>query len=286
MSPVLAAAATTVAAGTIRHVGAGETVVFWVLAPVALLCAVCVVASRHAVHAALFLVVDFFCLAVFYVAQDAPFLGLVQVIVYTGAIMVLFLFVLMLVGVDSSDSLVETLRGQRAAAVALGVGFAGALVFPIGHALSGTRAVGLRGVNAAQGDNVHGVARLLFTTYIVPFELTSALLIVAAVGAMVLGHREHVVRRNQREMSRARFEGKHPTPLPGPGVFALHDSVATGAVLPSGEVTRDSLPEEFSDVVTDPRTGDRLDDEPEGPQPDSGRTAQPVSAGSAPEGRS
>src|SRR5664280_113587 len=75
-----------------------------------------VVFSRHAVHAALLLVVDFFCLAVLYAAQDAPFLAAVQVIVYTGAIMILFLFVLMLVGVDSSDSLVETLRGQRVAA--------------------------------------------------------------------------------------------------------------------------------------------------------------------------
>src|ERR1700712_4479784 len=119
-------------ADAFTRTGTTEAVIFWFLAPVALAGALGMVLSRNAVHAALWLVLTMFCLAVFYVIQDAPFLGLVQVIVYAGAIMVLFLFVIMLVGVDFSDSLVETLRGQRIAAIGLGLGFAGRVIFPIG----------------------------------------------------------------------------------------------------------------------------------------------------------
>src|SRR5664280_881427 len=170
-----------------------------------------VVFSRHAVHAALLLVVDFFCLAVLYAAQDAPFLAAVQVIVYTGAIMILFLFVLMLVGVDSSDSLVETLRGQRVAAAALALGFVVLLIGAIGSATLQMPSQGLAAANAE--GNVIGIARLLFTRYVFAFEATSALLITAALGAMVLAHKEQVVPRvSQREMSRRRFAGAHPTP--------------------------------------------------------------------------
>src|SRR5918912_940007 len=93
----------------------GEAVTFWILAPIAVLCAIGMVWARNAVHSALFLVVTMLCLGVFYVIQAGPFIGMVQIIVYTGAIMMLFLFVLMLVGRDASDSLIETLRGQRLA---------------------------------------------------------------------------------------------------------------------------------------------------------------------------
>ena len=114
------------AADTSVQLSGGETVVFWVLGPIALAGALGMVFSRNAVHSALWLVNTMLALGVFYVVQEAPFLGAVQIIVYTGAIMILFLFVLMLVGRDSSDSVVETLRGQRIAATVLGVGFAGA----------------------------------------------------------------------------------------------------------------------------------------------------------------
>ena len=117
---VLAAADTSV-----HSSGGGETVVFWILGPIALAGALGMVLSRNAVHSALWLVNTMLALGVFYVIQEAPFLGAVQIIVYTGAIMILFLFVLMLVGRDSSDSVVETLRGQRVAAIVLGIGFAG-----------------------------------------------------------------------------------------------------------------------------------------------------------------
>ena len=209
-----------------------EAVLFWVLAPVALGSAILMVLSRSAVHAALWLVLDFFCLAVFYAAQDAPFLAAVQVIVYTGAIMVLFLFVLMLVGVDRSESLVETIRGQRLAAILVSVGFIGLLVGGFGRNVLDQPTTGLADANA--DGNVFGIARLLFTDYVFAFELTSALLIVAAVGAMVLAHKEHAVRPSQRERAVERFQGTHPSPLPGPGVYVDSDTPATPARLPGG----------------------------------------------------
>ncbi|WP_250292553.1 NADH-quinone oxidoreductase subunit J, partial [Frankia sp. CiP1_Cm_nod1] len=209
------------AAGEITRTSTGEAATFWVLAPVAVLAALGMVLARNAVHGALLLVTNFFCLAVFYLLQDAPFLGFVQIVVYTGAIMVLFLFVLMLVGVDSSDSLVETLRGQRVAAIILGFGFAGLLVFPIGGVINnGTTAAGLTAAN--DGGNIQAIARLLFTDYVFAFEIISALLIIAAVGAMILGHRERVDGKvTQREMLRRRFaDGGRVTPIPGPAVYA------------------------------------------------------------------
>jgi NADH-quinone oxidoreductase subunit J len=224
-------ASSVLAAGT--HASTPEAILFWVLAPIAVIAAIGVILSRSAVHSALLLVLTFFCFAVFYVLQDALFLGVVQVIVYTGAIMILFLFVLMLVGVDASDSFVETLRGQRVAAVLLAIGFAGLVAFPVAAALNNSHAVGLTAANA--GGNVPGLARLIFTSYVFPFEATSALLIVAALGAMVLGHRERTRRRpTQKELAVARFRGRHPSPLPAPGVFARHDAVDEPALLPSG----------------------------------------------------
>jgi NADH-quinone oxidoreductase subunit J len=219
-------------AETAADASTAETVLFWVLAPVALGSAVMMVLSRSAVHAALWLVLDFLCLAVFYAAQDAPFLAAVQVIVYTGAIMVLFLFVLMLVGVDRSESLIETIRGQRVAAVTVALGFATLLVTGFGRGVLDAPATGLADANA--DGNVFGIARLLFTKYVLAFELTSALLIVAAVGAMVLAHKEHAARPSQRELAVARFRGTHPSPLPGPGVYVDADAPATPARLPDG----------------------------------------------------
>ena len=129
-----------------QTLGGGETVVFWVLGPICLAGALGMVFSRNAVHSALWLVQTMLCLGVFYVVQEAPFLGAVQIIVYTGAIMILFLFVLMMVGRDSSDSVVETLRGQRIAATVLGVGFAGLVGAGIARATQGLPVVGLKDV--------------------------------------------------------------------------------------------------------------------------------------------
>jgi NADH-quinone oxidoreductase subunit J len=212
--------------------GTGEAVLFWILGPIAVLAALGVLGSRKAVHSALMLAGVMVCLAAFYLAQDAPFLGVVQVVVYTGAVMMLFLFVLMLVGVDSSDSLVETLRGQRFAAVVAALGFGALLVLSIGDV-----AVDSTGLDTANADgNVQGLAALIFSKYVFAFEVTSALLITAAIGAMVLAHRERLEPKvTQRELSQQRFRGGiHPAPLPGPGVYARHNAVDTPALLPDG----------------------------------------------------
>ena len=212
--------------------GTGEAVTFWLLAPLAVLGALGVLFSKKAVHSALLLALTMLSLAVLYLAQDAPFLGVVQVVVYTGAVMMLFLFVLMLVGVDSGDSLVETLRGQRVAGVFVALGFGGLLIFSLGDAV--VTNVGLTESN--QDGNVQGLANLIFSRYVFAFEVTSALLITAAMGAMMLAHRERQgARVTQQDLSRQRFRGgQHPAPLPGPGVYARHNAVDTPALLPDG----------------------------------------------------
>jgi NADH-quinone oxidoreductase subunit J len=225
-----------------QTLGAGEAVVFWVLGPIALAGALGMVFSRNAVHSALWLVNTMLAFGVFYVVQQAPFLGAVQIIVYTGAIMILFLFVLMLVGRDSSDSVVETLRGQRVAATVLGVAFAALVGAGIARATQDLPAGGLG--NEGGPGNIPTIAELLFTKYLLAFEVTSALLITAAVRAMVLAHieREPGSRRTQKELSRARFlTSDHPQTLPGPGVFARANSVAVPAILPDGTRSEASL---------------------------------------------
>jgi NADH-quinone oxidoreductase subunit J len=239
----------------------GEAITFWVLGPLSVIAALMMVLSRNAVHAALFLAGVMLSLAGLYAAQDAPFLAAVQVIVYTGAILMLFLFVLMLVGVDSSDSLIETLRGHRVLALLVGLGFAGLLMAAIAAAVVGPDGtVASVGLDTANEDgNVVGIARLLFTDYLFAFEVTSALLITAALGAMVLTHKDRTgPRTTQREMARQRFASGHPFPLPGPGVFAGHQSTATPALLPDGSEAANSVSPilERADVQ-------RHDDEPE-----------------------
>ncbi|BBX17779.1 NADH:ubiquinone oxidoreductase subunit J [Mycolicibacterium duvalii] len=211
----------------------GETILFWVLAVVSVVGALGVVAAPKAVYSAISLAGTMIALAVLYIAQDAPFLGVVQVVVYTGAVMMLFLFVVMLIGVDSSESLVETIRGQRVAAIVIGVGFGILLIAGIGS----VSVDGVAGLAAANADgNVEGLAALIFTEYLWAFELTGALLITATLGAMVLAHRERFDRRKtQRELAVERFgPGGHPTTLPNPGVYARHNAVDVPARLPDG----------------------------------------------------
>ncbi len=230
------------AADVLSRTSTGEAVTFWVLGALALIGALGVVMAANAVYSAMFLAMTMMILAVFYMVQDALFLGVVQVVVYTGAVMMLFLFVLMLIGVDSAESLKETLRGQRVAAVVAGVGFGIVLIAGIGNVSTGGFA-GLTQANAA--GNVQGLAKLIFSRYLWAFELTSALLITAAIGAMVLTHRERFERRkSQRELSIERFRtGGYPTPLPGPGVYARHNAVDMAALLPDGSYSKLSVPQ-------------------------------------------
>ncbi|GHF56797.1 NADH:ubiquinone oxidoreductase subunit J [Streptomyces mashuensis] len=211
----------------------GEAVQFWVLAVVAVLGALATVLMRKAVHSALSLAGTMIVLAVFYLANGAYFLGIVQIVVYTGAVMMLFLFVVMLVGVTAADSLKETIRGQRLLAGLCVLGFGVLLGAGIANA-SLHRFDGLGQANA--GGNVQGLAALIFTKYVFAFEITGALLITAAVGAMVLTHRERTERAaTQRELAEARVRGgKQLPPLPAPGVYARHNAVDVPALLPDG----------------------------------------------------
>ncbi len=236
----------------VEEVSVGESIVFWVCAVLSCIGALGLIVSRKAVHSALWVALTMINLAILYVANSAPFLGLVQVIVYTGAVMMLFLFVLMIVGVDASDSLMETIKGQRWAAILLGLGFGALLVLGIGNGLLEAQSTGLEQANAADGGNVQGLARLIFGTYLLPFEVTSALLITAALGAMVLAHRDRwQPKPTQEQLSKERFRsGGHPGNLPNPGVYALHNSIDTPALLPDGTPTLDSVPLPLQDTVT------------------------------------
>jgi NADH-quinone oxidoreductase subunit J len=171
-------------------VTATERAEFLTFVPLALLsvaAAVGMVLSRNAIYSALLLVVNFFCLAGFYVLLEAQFIAAVQVIVYAGAIMVLFLFVLMLLGVGSEDVLKETIRGQRVAAAVLGLLLLGAVGVALVSGGFGSGSGSLAAAN--QGGNVQAIGRLLFTRYVFAFEAVGMLLVVAAVGALVLGKR-------------------------------------------------------------------------------------------------
>jgi len=217
---------------------------FWILAPIMVLAALGILVVRKAVHAALLLAVVMISLAVLYAGLDAPFLFAVQIIVYTGAILMLFLFVLMLVGVDASDSIVETIRGQRLLAVLGGLLLGVTLVVGLAQLSLGTM-VGLDDANGQ--SNVKALANLLFSRYVFAFEVTSALLITAALGAMVLAHRERLdPKPTQADLAKQRVRdfgelGTHLGPLPPPGTFARHNAVDTPALLPDGTTSEKSI---------------------------------------------
>ena len=220
----------------------GEAVAFWILGPISVAGAIGMVLLRNAIHSALSLVGTMMSLGMFYLIEEGPFLGFVQIIVYTGAIMILFLFVLMLVGRDASDSIVETLRGQRWAAALFGLGFAVLITVALGKALSDEPPPVNLDKQNANGANVHSIAELLFTRYLFAFELTSALLIVAAVAAMVLAHTERdEPKRTQKSLARERIRSGRPQPLPGPGVLSSGNAVGTPALLPDGSIAHESV---------------------------------------------
>ena len=186
------------------------------MGPLAVVAAVGMLLVKKAVHSALLLAWVMVTLAFFYIAQGALFLGIVQVVVYTGAVMMLFLFILMLVGVDAADSLTETIRGLRPIAITAAIGFGGLMVSLISRATLGREPVGLDAATAA-------------------------------LGAMVLAHHQReVARPSQRDLSEQRFRsGSLATAagLPGPGVFARHNAVDVPALLPDGTPAPASISE-------------------------------------------
>jgi NADH-quinone oxidoreductase subunit J len=240
MSHVLAAPAAT----TTREFA------FWILAILAVAAGLGMILARRAVHCAVLLAVVMLSLAVLYAMLGAPFLAFVQIIVYTGAVLMLFLFVLMIVGISSADSIIETIKGQRLWAGLGGIGMLVLLALVIGNAVVGPAAPASPKFGSA---NVSGIASLIFTRYVFPFEVTSALLITAALGAMVLAHRERTSPKpTQRTLSRQRIASGQPTPLPGPGTYAQHNAVDMPALLPDGSPSALSV----SEVVGGPRAAE------------------------------
>ncbi|QGF22794.1 NADH-quinone oxidoreductase subunit J [Raineyella fluvialis] len=221
-----------------------QAVAFWLLAPLMVLGALGIVLSRKPVHSALFMAFVMIALAIQYGALDSPFLLAVQIIVYTGAIMMLFLFVVMLVGVDTTDSIVETIKGQRVLAALAALALLVLVVVGIGHAVGGAPR-GLADANSI--GNAQGIAALLFGPYVLVFEAAAALLLIATIGAMVLAHRERTTpKKSQPEQSRERMQayartGAHPGGLPASGVFARHNGVDAPALLPDGSVSEPSV---------------------------------------------
>ena len=219
------------AGGTNTDVIARETL-FWILAVASVGSALAMIMVRRAVHCAMMLAVVMLSLATMYAMQGAPFLAFVQIIVYTGAVLMLFLFVVMLIGISSADSIVETIKGQRLAAGFAAIGLLVILTLGIGHAALGPASP----ITAANGtNNLSGIATLIFTTYVFPFEVTGALLITAALGAMVLAHRERTAPKpTQRDLAARRLASGQLAPDPSPGVYALHDAADRPALLPDG----------------------------------------------------
>lgn len=240
--------------------GTGEAVLFWIAAPIMVLGALGLAFSKRAVYAALSMVLVMIFLGIVYLAQGADFLGIVQIFVYSGAVMMLFVFVVMMVGVDASETRLETMRGHRVVSALFALG----LALLLGTALSQVtyrQGATIQEINAA--GNVTALGHMIFGTYMAAFQMIGALLVVAAVAAMVLAHRERLLPKpDQRSRSRRRIrDNKHVAGLPAPGVYARHNAVDTPALLPDGSpselsvsrilVAREQLsaPERFSEAT-------------------------------------
>lgn len=225
-------------------VTAGD-VAFWIAAPIVVLAALAFLLSRRPVHSAVCVAAVMIGLAVLYAALEAPFLFVAQIIVYTGAILMLFLFVVMLIGVRSTDSIVETIKGQRVAGVLAALGLGVLMIMLVGQYASLGAPAGMELANAS--GNVEGLAKLVFHDYFLLFEVTAALLIVAAVGAILLTHGDDLKRKasqlaSSRDRARAYAEeGAHPGPRPSSGVFARANAISVPALLPDGTVSEKSL---------------------------------------------
>jgi len=213
--------------------GVGEAVLFWIVAPIMVLGALGLAFSKRAVYAALSMVLVMIFLGITYLAQGADFLGIVQIFVYSGAVMMLFVFVVMMVGVDATETRIETQKGHRLFSVLLGLGLAVLLGSALGQV---TYRPGLPISEINEGGNVTLLGRMIFGPYMAAFQMIGALLVVAAVASMVLAHRERLLPKpSQRTWSRRRIrENRHVAGLPAPGVYARHNAVDTPALLPDG----------------------------------------------------
>nr|NLD40019.1 NADH-quinone oxidoreductase subunit J [Actinomycetales bacterium] len=227
-------------------IGPGETALFWIAAPLIVLAALALLFARKAVYAAVALVFVMIGLAAMYIAQDAMFLGIVQVIVYTGAIMMLFVFVLMLIGVDVADSAFEAIKGQRWVAAIFGLGVA----LGLAGIVVGVTLPPMQGLEVANADtNPVGIAKVIFGSYPFWMQLTGALLIVAALAAMTLTHLDRIGPKvTQKVLADARTQGwaeqgARIGQLPPPGVYSRSNIVTVPALGPDGEPVPGSVPQ-------------------------------------------
>ncbi|WP_084101515.1 NADH-quinone oxidoreductase subunit J [Demequina sp. NBRC 110051] len=209
---------------------------FWIVAIITVTGSLSLLFARKGAHIAMSIVTVMCGLAAAYVGLGAPFLGVVQIVVYTGAVMMLFLFVLMLVGVDQRESLKETIKGQRWIALAGAGGIALLLISVIGR-------VSLYSPDDFTDGNPEEIALVLFSDYVLVIEVLAALLITAAVGALILTHVPRLVpKHSQVEIAEARIlAGADPVNKPMPGVYARHNALDVPALDPEGKPIEDSV---------------------------------------------
>ncbi len=223
----------------------GEAVLFWIVGPLVVLAALGLLFARKAVYAAIGVVLMMVGLAVLYIAQGATFLGAVQVVVYTGAIMMLFLFVLMLIGVDASESRLEPLRVQRPIAI---LGGLGVLIGLVGIILQTTYTAPVDYDPYVVDSNPLQIAVVLFQNFPLTMQLTGVLLIIAAVSALTMTSRERITPKvTQRDVAEAKMQawatrGTRIAQLPAPGLFATHNAVDAPAISGTGGVVTESVP--------------------------------------------
>ncbi|WP_255313861.1 NADH-quinone oxidoreductase subunit J [Trueperella pecoris] len=223
----------------------GETIIFGLAALAMVALAVFgLLIARKAVYSVVSVIFIMVGLAILYTALEAPFMGVAQVVVYTGAILMMFLFVLMLIGVDSADSTHETLKGQRPVAFLGGIGV-GAILISVVLGAVNPEAVGLAAANV--DGNPVGVAKSIFSNHILTLQLTGTLLIVAALGAMTLTHRDRLhkpITQEDRAHQGVRdfvTHGRHIGNKPNPGVYAESNSSANPALTAYGQPAANSV---------------------------------------------
>ncbi|GEM_PF-164157 len=222
----------------------GQIVAFWIFGPLAIALALGMVFSRKPVHSALSLAGMMVSLACLYATLSAPLLFVVQIIVYTGAVMMLFVFTMMIIGVDSTDAMIETLKGHRTLSIIGVVALAALLILAVGNGIV-TGSAGIQG--ATETGNLPGLAELIFGRWVFAFEATAALLIVAVLAAMILAHgetlRPKATQKQQAAYRIKRFatDGVSPAPLTGSGNYARHNSNDYPALLPDGSVDPTSI---------------------------------------------
>lgn len=234
----------------------------WLLAITIVAAALGMVLSRKLIHSALSLLLVMVGMAIEYAILNAPFVFVVQIVVYAGAIMVMFLFIVMMVGADEAVTDSDPIPGQRIAAIIITVALAVLFATAIALVDWGDPAQ-IDKANSTAGGNIVGLSELIFDKYVVIFEVLSALLIVAVVGAIVLTLRTRIKNRpTQRETMEARFrayaeKGTNVAAMPGAGVYAGSNAMDVPALLPDGSELRSSIAEEIYDANAE-RSGQKL----------------------------